>query len=62
MIELLVAYLLYEGNAQWEWWAIFATLLALKVWHLRQAARRLAEVNFVIHKIITEARKDDNIH
>lgn len=62
MIELLVAYLLYEGGAQWEWWAIFAVLMALKVWHLRRAAIRLAEENYVIHKIITEARKDDNIH
>jgi len=62
MIELLVAYLLYEGDAQWEWWAIFAVLLALKLWHLRRAAIRLAEENYVIHKIITEARKDDNIH
>jgi hypothetical protein len=62
MIELLTAYLLYEGGAPWEWWAIFGALLALKAWRLRQMAIRESEENLVIHKIITEAKKYDNIH
>lgn len=62
MIELLVAYLLFEGGAKWEWWAIYAVLILLKIWNVRQAAIRAAEENFVIHKIIEESKKHDNIH
>ncbi len=62
MIELLVAYLLYEGGAGSEWWTLFAILFAFKIWGLWRALIREKEENFVIHKIINEAKKHDNIH
>lgn len=34
MIELLVAYILVEGGAGTEWWALYAGLLVYKVYYI----------------------------
>ena len=53
MIELLVAYLLYEGGAGLEWWALFIALFAFKISTLYQRAKREKEEELVIKKIIS---------
>lgn len=52
MIELLVAYLLYEGGAGMEWWLLFAALFALKVSNIYKQMKREQEEELVIKKII----------
>lgn len=52
MIELLVAYLLFEGGASWEWWAGFLVLLAMKVNHIYKNMKREQEEQLLIKKII----------
>lgn len=52
MIELLVAYLLYEGGAGTEWWLLFAALFALKVSNIYKQMKREQEEELVIKKII----------
>jgi predicted RNA methylase len=52
MIELLVAYLLYEGGAGIEWWALFAALFAFKVNHIYKNMKREQEEELLIKKII----------
>ncbi len=52
MIELLVAYLLYEGGAGVEWWLLFAVLFAFKVNHIYKNMKREQEEQMVIKKII----------
>jgi len=52
MIELLVAYLLYEGGAGVEWWLLFAALFALKVSNIYKQMKREQEEELVIKKII----------
>jgi len=52
MIELLVAYLLYEGGAGLEWWLLFATLFAFKVNHIYKNMKREQEEQLFIKKII----------
>jgi hypothetical protein len=32
MIELLVAYLLWEGNAPAEWWGLYVAIVGLNLW------------------------------
>ena len=52
MIELLVAYLLYEGGAGVEWWLLFAVLFAFKVNHIYKNMKREQEEQLLIKKII----------
>jgi|688.fasta_scaffold02514_29 hypothetical protein len=52
MIELLVAYLLYEGGAGAEWWLLFAVLFAFKVNHIYKNMKREQEEQLLIKKII----------
>lgn len=52
MIELLVAYLLYEGGAGVEWWLLFAVLFAFKVSNIYKQMKREQEEELVIKKII----------
>jgi hypothetical protein len=60
MIELLVAYLLYEGGASWEWWVCFIALLAIKTSYIFKQMKREEEEQMVIKKIITLDEKDRN--
>ena len=30
MISLLVAFILYEGNADWYWWAVYGIILFME--------------------------------
>ena len=53
MIELLVAYLLYEGGAGLEWWLLFAALFALKINHIYKQMKKAQEEELVIKKIIS---------
>lgn len=53
MIELLVAYLLYEGGAGAEWWLLFAALFALKVSNIYKQIQKEREEELVIKKIIS---------
>jgi hypothetical protein len=52
MIELLVAYLLYEGGASWEWWVLYVAIYAMKIGYLWQQMKREQEEQMVIKKII----------
>ena len=32
MIELLVAFVLWEANADWNWWAAYGVIILIQVW------------------------------
>jgi hypothetical protein len=53
MIELLVAYLMYEGDAGLEWWALYAVLFAIKVSSIYRQMQKEKEEELVIKKIIS---------
>lgn len=52
MIELLVAYLLFEGGASWEWWALYAAMLLMRIGHAWQQLKKEEEEGLLIKKII----------
>jgi hypothetical protein len=52
MIEFLIAYLMYEGEAGMEWWALFAALVLYKLSYLYKKMLREKEEELVIKKII----------
>jgi|688.fasta_scaffold1700666_2 hypothetical protein len=46
MIELLVAYLFWEGDAPAQWWALFVVILLVKIalsWHRAKVTARFNE-------------------
>lgn len=51
MIELLLAYLLWEGGAGAEWWVAFAGLLAYKAYNFWMIQKAMAEVKAEIFKV-----------
>lgn len=53
MIELLIAYLLYEGGAGLEWWALYAALFVFKISHVYKQMQKEKEEELVIKKIIS---------
>lgn len=53
MIELLIAYLMYEGGAGLEWWALYAALFAFKISHIYKQMQKEKEEELVIKKIIS---------
>lgn len=53
MIELLIAYLLYEGGAGLEWWALYVALFAFKVSNIYKQIQKEKEEELVIKKIIS---------
>jgi hypothetical protein len=53
MIELLIAYLMYEGGAGLEWWALYAALFAFKISHIYKQMQKQKEEELVIKKIIS---------
>jgi hypothetical protein len=52
MIELLVAYLLYEGGAGMEWWVLYVAIFLMRIGYLWQQMKREQEEQMVIKKII----------
>lgn len=52
MIELLVAYLLWEGDAPAQWWAIYVTIILFKIWFTWAKARQMAEMEAETEKIV----------
>ena len=62
MIELLVAYLLWEGDASAEWWGLFVVVFALKLglnWQKsRIEAKANAEADRVVKKLFEGERND----
>jgi hypothetical protein len=53
MIELLIAYLMYEGGAGLEWWALYVALFAFKISHIYKQMQKEKEEELVIKKIIS---------
>jgi hypothetical protein len=61
MIELLVAYLLWEGDAPAEWWGLYVAVIILKLglaWRRHQEiAWANAEADRVVKKLFEERAK-----
>jgi len=59
MIELLVAYLLWEGGAGVEWWAIFASLCIYKLYRYMEMRRALKNLSLEMEEAIKKGDLDD---
>lgn len=61
MIELLVAYLLWEGDAPAEWWGLFVAVIILKLgiaWRKhKQIEWANAEADAVVKKLFEDRQK-----
>lgn len=60
MIELLVAYLLWEGDASVEWWVLFVVIAILKLgyaWYqFKSVEMANSEADRVVKKLFEERK------
>jgi hypothetical protein len=60
MIEFLVAYLLWEGNASVEWWVLFVAIAILKLgyaWYqFKSVEMANSEADRVVKKLFEERK------
>ena len=59
MIELLVAYLLWEGGAGAEWWTVFALLCMYKIYRYMEMRRALKNLSVEMEQAIKRNELDD---
>lgn len=52
MIELLVAYLLWEGEAPAEWWGLFVAIIIFKLGYAWQMQKRMEAANAEADRIV----------
>lgn len=61
MIELLVAYLLWEGDAPAQWWAMFVAVIVIKIYmewqRLQEVKAANAEADRVVKKLFEDQWK-----
>lgn len=61
MIELLVAYLLWEGDAPAEWWGLYVATFAIKFYvewkRLQEVKAANAEADRVVKKLFEDQWK-----
>ena len=58
MIELLIAYLMYEGGAGAEWWTVFALLCLYKIYRYMEMRRALKNLSLEMHEAIKKDLDD----
>lgn len=59
MIELLVAYILWEGGAGAEWWTVFALLFIYKIYRYMEMRRALKNLSLEMEAAIKKGELDD---
>ena len=52
MIELLVAYLLWEGSASAEWWGLYVAIVGLNLWLSWKRHKKVEAANAEADRVV----------
>ena len=52
MVELLVAYLLWEGEAPAEWWGLFVAIIIFRLGHAWHLQKRMEAANAEADRVV----------
>lgn len=58
MIELLVAYLLWEGEAPAQWWGLYVAVIVIKIYMEWQRQREIKAANAEADRVVKKLFED----